>query len=118
MAWVKLDDKRALNRKLRAAGFAARGLDEAAICWSAHEESDGFISDADLTMLANLHGCRTFKPLVEALVKVNRWVRWEDPNGYEIVDYLKYNPSRADLEAARERDRKRKRDRAGNGGDS
>ena len=38
MAWVRLDDKRATNRKLRAAGFAARGLDEAAICWSAHEE--------------------------------------------------------------------------------
>ncbi len=118
MAWVKLDDKRALNKKLRAAGFAARGLDEAAICWAAHEETDGFISDGDVAMLASLHGCKKVQPLIDALLRENRWRRWTDPDGYEIVDYLKYNPSRADLESARERDRERKRNRANGHADS
>ena len=105
MAWVRLDDKRAVNRKLRAAGFAARGLDEAAICWSAHQESDGFISDADLAGLAALHGCKKPGPLVEALVVNCRWIRHDDLDGYEIVGYLKYNPSHAELEGRRKANR-------------
>lgn len=118
MAWVRLDDKRATNRKLRAAGFAARGLDEAAICWSAHEETDGFISDDDLAMLANLHGCRKSEPLVKSLTDNGRWIRHDGRKGYEIVGYLEFNPSHAELEAARKRDRERKRKRGGSQSDS
>ena len=118
MAWVRLDDKRALNGKLRAAGFAARGLDEAAICWTAHEEQDGFVSDADVAMLASLHGCKKLSVLTDPLVKENRWTRNDAKGGWDIKDYLTFNPSHADLEAARERDRKRKRDRARGNTDS
>ena len=118
LAWVKLDDKRATNRKLRAAGFAARGLDEAAICWSAHEETDGFISDDDLQMLASLHGCKKTQPLVDALVTHGRWKRDERKGGHWIEGYLEFNPSHADLESARKRDRERKRGRTGGGTDS
>lgn len=118
MAWVKLDDKRATNRKLRAAGFAARGLDEAAICWSAHEETDGFISSDDLEMLCTLHGCKKPDAIVKALVDNGRWLKNEMKGGHDIVGYLEFNPSHADLEAARKRDRERKRKRAGSETDS
>ena len=118
MAWVRLDDKRALNAKLRAAGFAARGLDEAAICWSAHEESDGFVSDADVAMLASLHGCKKPSALTDALVREGRWTRNDTRGGWDIKDYLKFNPSHAELEASRRRDRDRKRRRAESTSDS
>jgi hypothetical protein len=109
MAWVRMDDKRALNKKLRAAGFAARGLDEAAIEWSAHEEDDGFISDEDVEMLANMHGCSDSVPLTSALKTVGRWSRNNRKGGWHIKDYLDFNPSHADLESKRQRDRERKR---------
>lgn len=111
MTWVRLDDKRALNAKLRRAGLAARGLDEAAICWSAHQEHDGFVSEEDVAMLTNLHGCKKPKPLIDVLVQVGRWERV--PGGYQLAGFLEFNPSRADLEARREADRKRKRSRHG-----
>ena len=80
MAWVKLDDKHIESQAPRGGLCCALCLDEgAAICWSAHEETDGFISDADLDMLANLHGCKKVQPLVDALLKENRWTRWENP---------------------------------------
>ena len=105
MAWVRLDDKRSVNGKLRKAGFAARGLDEAAICWSAHEEDDGRISVDDVQMLATMHGCRKVAPIVKALVDVGRWEEMTDLDGtviaYLIKDFLEYNPSRAELEHQR-----------------
>lgn len=121
MAWVRFDDKRSVNGKLRRAGFAARGLDEAAICWSAHEEDDGFISVDDVEMLAMMHGCRKVAPVIAALVEVERWVPMVvegETKGYLIKDFLDYNPSHADLEAQRERDRERKRKPKGSPTDS
>ena len=105
MSWVKLDDKRAMNGKLRRAGLAARGLDEAAICWVAHQEDDGLISVDDVEMLATTHGCRKPGPIIKALVAVGRWEEVTDLDGrvtaYSIKDFLEYNPSRAQLEAQR-----------------
>ena len=105
MSWVKLDDKRAMNGKLRKAGLAARGLDEAAICWVAHQEDDGRISVDDVMMLATTHGCRKPAPLIKALVDVGRWIEMPGPDGniiaYEVKDFLEFNPSRAALEAQR-----------------
>ena len=122
MAWVRFDDKRSVNGKLRKAGFAARGLDEAAICWSAHEEHDGRISLEDVEMLALMHGCRKVGPIVKVLVEVGRWEEMHDADGnvsaYLINDFLEYNPSHADLETQRQRDRERKRKPKGTHADS
>jgi hypothetical protein len=106
MTWVRLDDKRALNGKLLRAGFEARGLDDAAICFAALQESDGFISEADVAMLASGHGCAKWRKLVDTLVAVGRWEPAE--KGWMIHDYLEFNPSRAQVEERRKRDRVRK----------
>ena len=108
IAWVRLDDRRAINAKLRAAGFAARGLDEAAICWSAHEEQDGFVSAADVEMLATLHGCVRPTELIAQLEAVGRWSATERRGaaGWKIKDFLTFNPSHKELEAQRSAKRK------------
>lgn len=118
MAWIRFDDKRAMHRKFRRQGFAVRGLDEAAICHCGHDETDGFVSDEALEDLAHHHGVAlkgTVK-LAETLVSMDRWSRVE--GGWWIKDYLDFNPSHADLEAARKRDRERKRNRSGTTADS
>jgi hypothetical protein len=112
LTWLKLDDKRALHRKFRRQGFAARGLDEAASCWSAHEETDGFISEEGLEDLAHHHGVSvtaTLKLVAQLIDPMDRWERDEARPGWLIKGFLENNPSHAELEAKRKRDRDRKR---------
>lgn len=113
MSWLKFDDKRAMHKKLRKAGFAARGLDEAAICQSGAEETDGFIDDVTLSLLGTAHGetPKTLAKLVAILCSpaVDRWSRDNRRGGYVIKDYLVYNATHAELEEKREKDRRRKR---------
>jgi len=116
LSWAKFDDKRALNKKLRAAGLEARGLDDAAICHAAGDESDGFISDVDVQLIGAAHGCSRTLKLAAKLVAVGRWTRDEERVGYWIHDYLEFNPSHADLVERREIERSRKeRGRNGQG---
>ena len=88
-----MDDMRAMNRKLRQAGFAARGLDEAAICQVAADMTDGHIDRETVQMLAAAHGEKQWKRLVDVLVKVGRWET--NGTGWYIHDYLEFNPTRA-----------------------
>ena len=103
MAWARLDDKRALHRKFRRQGFAVRGLDEAAITYSAHEETDGFITDDALEDLAHHHGLslKATIALAKTLVDIKRWARHDDEGAWEVLGYLEFNPSHTELEAAR-----------------
>lgn len=109
MAWLKVDDKRAMHRKFRRQGFAVRGLDEAAMCYCAHEETDGRITEVALDDLAHHHGVGivTAKKLAGTLVTIGRWE--VVPTGWMVLGYLDFNPSHADLESKRKRDRERKR---------
>lgn len=108
MSWIRLDDKRALNLKVTAAGFAARGLDEAAICLSASLETDGKITHGMLATLAAAHGStmRATLALADILIRpgpAGGCGRWEPvDDGWMIHDYLKYNPSREASEATRD----------------
>lgn len=106
-----MDDKRAMHRKFRRKGFAIRGLDEAGMCNCAHEETDGHVTEEALEDLAHHHGVtiKAAKALAAELVLADRWAVDGRRGGWNIKDYLKYNPSHADLEAARKRDRERKR---------
>lgn len=110
MAWLKIDDKRAMHRKFRRQGFAARGLDEAAMCYCAHEETDGYVSNEALEDLAHHHGVSKSAALklVDVLIGCGRWTRVGDV-GWNVEGYLDFNPSHSELEAKRKRDRERKR---------
>lgn len=116
MAWARLDDKRALHRKFRRHGFATRGLDEAAITYCSHEETDGFLSDDALDDLAHHHGVSMKSAVAladELTAEMDRWERDDARGGWFVKGYLERNPTHAELEAARKRDRERKRNRGG-----
>lgn len=99
MGWVKLDDRRALNVKLRQVGLEARGLDEAAICQVSFDETDGFVAENTVKLVAEAHGCKRWRRLVTALVEVGRWTPTD--GGWLINGYLEYNFSKADWEELR-----------------
>lgn len=100
-----MDDKRVDHPKLLAAGLEARGLDEAAICWVAGHETDGFIPEVAVIGLCAMHGSKRWKVLAAKLVEVGRWLVSDENGmpGYYIHDYLKYNPTRAHRDEVREK---------------
>ncbi len=68
-----MDDQRALNGKLGEAGFAARGLDEAAIELCSATKSDGYVSPRMLNTLAAHHEEKRIHVLVAKLIVAGRW---------------------------------------------
>ncbi len=95
--WVRHTPERALNRKLRKAGFAARGLDDAGIDQVAYDDSDGFISEDTVEMLAVAHREKNWRKLAAVLVTERRWTVVE--GGWLIHDYEQFNMTKAYWEA-------------------
>lgn len=100
MTWTKLDDAFWSNPKVTRAGNEAAGAYARCLSYCGCHETDGAIPPDVAKFIAPP---KVFKKLSEyGLV--------EDLNGtgYLIPDYLDFNPSRASLEAKREKDRNRK----------
>lgn len=100
MPWAKLDDHFHDNPKVRRAwrsSNAAVGLHVMALTYSAAHLLDGrvepeFVAD-------QMPAVRQQEAAAQALIDAGLWLPTKD--GWEIKDYLAYNPSRADVEAKR-----------------
>lgn len=93
MTWFKSDDKLAFHQKTVRAGNAAMGAWVRLGTWCADYETDGF-APADIVNAIASPDELTKLLLVGFLVAL--------PDGrYEMHDFLKYNPSHAELEAKR-----------------
>lgn len=109
MAWYKVDDRLPTSRKLiripRSKRAAAIGVWTLAGAWSMHDLTDGFVP---AYMIEEWGGDESH---ADALVNAGMWEEDErdgDP-GYQFVNWDEYQPTKADVEAKRERDRERKR---------
>ena len=109
MAWYKVDDRLPTSRKLmripRLDRPAAIGIWTLAGAWSMHEMTDGFVP---AYAIEEWGGDDTH---ADALVAAGMWERDErdGDSGYQFVNWDEYQPTKADVEARRERDRERKR---------
>lgn len=99
MGWAKFDDKRHQNPKIRRVGLEASGLDCHGITYAAAMETDGFLDENVVEMLA---GVKHWRKIVAKLVVENRWERDNERGGWWIHDYLEFNPSRDEIAAQRE----------------
>lgn len=117
MAWFKVDDKLHSSRKLlripRRHRLAALGLWTMAGSWCADQLTDGIVPDY---MIEEWGGS---KVLVEWLVKAELWL--ELPEGTEFKNWAEYQPTKAEKEAEREKNREklakwRERNQRGNQG--
>jgi len=96
--WGKVSYSRAMNGKLRRAGLAARGLDEAMILWSGQQGTDGRVTVDEVEMIAMIHGHpQGVDELVDSLVEVGRWV--PDGDGFLLHDWADFNQTSSKRQA-------------------
>lgn len=99
MSWAKLDDQFFVNRKARAVGLEGRSLFLASVCYCAMQQNDGRFPAEDLEVVAAMAGVP--QEIADRLVAVGLWHAAE--GGYEVHEYLEYNPSREQVVARKER---------------
>ena len=96
MPWVKLDDMFPDHPKVVSAGPVAGWLYVCGLCYCGRYLTDGYIPLHQVKKLADVDDV---DELVTRLVEAQLWELCED--GYMVHDYLVYNPSRAQVMAAR-----------------
>jgi hypothetical protein len=97
MPWTRIDDQFHSHPKIIAAGSEGVALFVLALSWCGGALTDGFIPTAQVRRIAlNDDATET----AERLVTVGLWDRV--PGGYQIHDYLDYNPSAEQVEAQRQ----------------
>jgi hypothetical protein len=108
MAWFKLDDRGAYHAKVLRAGNEAYGAWCRAGQWSSQHLTDGLIPKEVADSIASP---KIWKRLCDAGLLEDR------PDGWQIHDFLDWNPSRQEVTAERERVREIK-SKAGKAGAS
>lgn len=96
MPWVRLDDRFPSHRKVALLSDRAFRLHVSALCWSSENLTEGKILERELAVIARVRG---LKAAASELQSAGLWDRLED--GWEIHDYLEYNPDRAKVQAER-----------------
>lgn len=99
MAWARIDDKFLDNPKVRKAGKEATYLYISALIYSSSQITEGFISDESLGLVAFKGFIKNENSQAKKLVECDLWDRVE--GGYQIHDYLEYNPTKEEIEEAR-----------------
>ncbi len=107
MTWMRIDDQFPDHPKVMAAGPLAGWLFVCGLGYCARQLTDGFIPEAQVRKLADLKNAgREAQRLVDA----GLWERVD--GGYQVHDYLDYQPSAekvlGDRSAAQERMRRRR----------
>jgi hypothetical protein len=97
MPWVRLDDRFPSHRKVALLSDRAFRLYVSALCWCSENLTEGKILDRELAVVARV---RNTKAAAKELEDANLWDRVDD--GWEIHDFLEYNPDRAKVKAGRE----------------
>lgn len=100
--WLKKDDRFPDHRKIRRLTDGAYRLHDTALCACARDETDGLVTERDIEEMQ--HGPR-LRRHIPALVAAGLWEPVD--GGWQIHDYLHYNPSHEQLNAKRAADRER-----------
>src|SRR3990167_4385261 len=94
MPWAKIDDDAPTHPKFVVAGsIAAFGFWVAGNCYCNKWLTDGVIATAALTLLSPVVRRREARLLADRLVAAGLWAAVE--GGYQVHDFLEYNPSAA-----------------------
>jgi hypothetical protein len=96
MSWVRLDDNFPEHPKIARAGGDAAWLHVCALAYCSRNLTDGLVPNAVLKKLSDR---RNPIRLAAQLVDAGLWEREEA--GWRVHDYLKFQPSRADVETER-----------------
>ncbi len=113
MAWVRLDEEFAEHPKLANAGPLAGMMQVAALCYCNRHLTDGFIPRGQVPKLIVCDGLFrerdgkiqpiTWRDVVQDMIDGGLWREVE--GGYQIHDYLEFQPSKEDVLSSREQKR-------------
>lgn len=104
MGWVRMDDRYRTHQKVIHISSDAIALDVCSMQFSSEFLTDGFIKTSELRSI-----CASVKrpqKAAEELVSVGRWIVKD--GGWQIHDYLEYNPCKQEVLEKRQRDKERK----------
>jgi len=124
MAWVRIDDRFASHPKVLAAGPLAMAMQIAALCYCNRELTDGYVPRSAARTLLDWEIVRADDRIYKIGVSCGMsgddvgcaWVigilvesgMWEEvQGGYQVHDYLDYQPSREQVEEERAKTAKR-----------
>lgn len=105
MTWVKLDDQFPDHPKALACTAEAMWLHICGLCWCARHLTDGHIPRNAVPRLAVVK-----KPYDCAAELVAAGIWLEVDGGFEVHDYLKFQPSKSQVMSQRDRQRDRQRE--------
>jgi hypothetical protein len=97
MSWIQIEDNFAYNPKMIKAGPEATVLFIGGLCYANRDLTDGFILKELLPCIAPLPNP---EELAKKLVDCGLWEL--RPGGWQIHDYLDYNPSAQEVRAERD----------------
>lgn len=129
MAWARLDDQFAFNRKIVKAGNEVAGVFARAICWASANDSDGFIPDDIAVLLAGKRRHSDSIAVLDRVTSSGLWLRVEagesfvisgrrdsgrrplpdvhvsiNEDGYYVRDFLHFNRASTDARASESAD--------------
>lgn len=115
MGWLKLDDQYDQHDKVTTVHPLTELLDIRGMLSCARRESDGYIAPGQMTFVGR--GITSVRKRAAELVAVGRWHEPghdcpdcpQPPDGWQVHDYLAYNPARSEREAERAEARERMR---------
>lgn len=103
MGWLKVDDKLPRNPKVLAGDIETAWYYLCALTHCAEQMTDGYIADSVVPLVApHITDPRS---VAERCADLDMFRRVE--GGYEVPDYLDFNPSRASVLEKREKDKSR-----------
>lgn len=105
MSWVKLDDSWWTNPKIHRVEPLDRLLWIVSISWASREGTDGLIPAHMLGFLATSAGCSKPDDAAQRLTDARLWDLV--PDGWQVHDYLHYQPTSTRREEQAEAHRKR-----------
>jgi hypothetical protein len=106
MPWVRYDDDFPNHWKIEPLSDAAYRLHTTAIFWVAKQLTDGYLPENRLDLIAPRRMKRPQK-YVSELVAAGVWEPVD--GGWQLHDYLDYQPSKAQVKAEREKSAERQR---------
>lgn len=100
MAWAKLDDQFFYNKKIAQVDGPAKLLYIASLVYTANQLTDGFLPERAVRFIASTADVANCQEFARQLLDVGLWDATDD--GYQIHDYLEWNPSKEQVEQTRE----------------
>lgn len=101
MSWLRIDDQFAENDKILDLGDRAFRLHMVALCYCARNLCDGILCNRQVDIVCAVIGAKRPLRYIDELVRAELWVPIAG-GGYELHDYLEYNPSAAAVKAKRD----------------